>query len=576
MTDDVARLERMLRNADAAGDNTAAAEIAERLDALMVAGPQQQPTSNAAKAAVAVGAAGVGALGAWGATRGIKAMLPWITPTRSALNRIDTALKADFEGKGIREMYPEYMKLVRESGKPLTLADYVALKSHRTPKTTEVMNEFINQGGKPNVISETLTKRGEGQRERVMDMLAQELGVPKKTLNESLEVLKEQRRTASKPLYDEAFRDTTPTRDTNLLALFEKGTMTDALKGAEEIARLRGRDVSTRYAGDPARKNAWRMLLKQEVPDEMKIGPETAGGLQKYISPNIEELHNVRESLWDLYSSNKRAGDSSKASAYLDSWKSLTDWMDKGAPEAYRKARMQYKADSDVMHAHEIGSELFKQNPDDLRKLMLAMGPDQRTALAQGMYGSLMDMNDPKFVREVISNAPLYRKQRDLLSAVFPNTQGLHNFLTSLEGERAMLAGERRFAGEGSAAKRQSDWRERAGVSVPLTGSANPKAWMLGLLPRPPYDPLNVVPRRGARILFDEPSATRGVASHPYAEDIRTHLLPKTLGYPKSEFITPLAGGALGALGGYGSVSGMDIPDRVPSGLENLERYFSE
>lgn len=550
--------------------------------------PQQTSTSKEIAGTIGRGAAVAG--GAWGAGRALKWAFPAlgnISKPRASLLSIDRALKKDFGNKGLKEMFPEYMGMVYNSGKPLTFADFLALKSERAPHTMQTINTMIDTGGNPNKIATELGARGEKQRGRVMEMLAKELGVPKETLMEGEEALKTKRRDTSKPLYEAAFKDQTPTQDSNLLAMLNKGAMLDAIKEGEELARLEGRGFSTRYASNPTRRDAWKRLLTSDVPEELFTGPE-AGKLREYISPNIEELHNMRESLWNSYSKYK-VKEPTKAGKYLDSWKELTKYMDDPSkvPPAYGQARRQYKADSDVLSAHEMGSELFKQNPQDLNRAMLNMTDDERAGLARGFYGSLMEMNDPKFIREVVGNSPQYAKQRELLGAVFPDKGALNDFLKSLEGEQAMLAGEKAFRKPGSPGSSNNMLTDnfKAIVSSGASAAGAPRAGLFSSMHMPPYDPTGSVPARGADILFGRPKGNPlggGLTwTHPSGSDMFNHTGPDVpqnwyqrarqtaRAYPYEEVAVP---GGLGAVAGAYPYAG--IPS-IPAGESPEELNLS-
>jgi hypothetical protein len=179
--------------------------------------------------------------------------------------------------------------------------------------------------------------------------------------------------------------------------------------------------------------------------------------------------------------------------------------------------------------------------------------------LARGFYGSLESMNDPKFIREVVSGSPQYAKQRDLLSAIFPDTIQLHSFLNNLEGEQAMRAGQEAFTGSGSP-EPEGRSRPHFGISA---GSLMPHAYLFDPLHMPPYDPTNAVPKAGQRMAFGAPTMIPGGAQIPSGEPMAqfnrrwpygASNVPGWTGTPggwKWEAGLPVTGGALGAAAPY-------------------------
>lgn len=393
---------------------------------------------------------GVGA----GAAAGIAAFLGrkfGIRPTKEALSSLDSAFKKDFGGKGLKEMWTEYKIRAADVGNTkFTFADHLSQIMDQSgdfaPNTLNIMKKSIGESGRPALIGENLMQRGSAQKSRVLDDLSQHLGVPRETLNETMESLMASRKANAKPLYEAAFKDKSPIRDTNLLSLFgdeiPRGAMMEALKQVRKNALAGGKDIETLFAADPSRKNAWNKLLTTDVPEHMFAGEEWAKQ-RPYFAPTVRDLHDMRESLWDTYSIKKRAGDMKAAKPYLDAWSDVTKYLDEKGPAAYKQARQKYKADSDILESAELGSELFKQNPADFKKRLQAMGAEERTALARGFYGQLEQMNDPRFLREVVGKSPAYANQRELLSSIFPDTQSLNAFLKNLDVEGAMLASKR-------------------------------------------------------------------------------------------------------------------------------------
>jgi len=188
---------------------------------------------NAAKAA---GWGAAGAAGGWGAGRLLRWAFPALAPKRAFLGALNSALKKDFGGQGLEHHWPEYTRTVRDSGKPLTFADYLASKSLRAPETMSLLNKSLDESGRPNPIVDEIFKRGEGQRARVLGDLARALGIPEKSLNQTTEELMKTKQENAKALYNEAFKNKSPLADSRVYDLFQKHgpIMEGALENAEE------------------------------------------------------------------------------------------------------------------------------------------------------------------------------------------------------------------------------------------------------------------------------------------------------------------------------------------------------
>lgn len=454
--------------------------------------------ANAAKAA---GWGAAGAAGTWGAGRFLRWAFPALAPKRAFLGALNSALKKDFGGQGLEHHWPEYTRTVRDSGKPLTFADYLASKSLRAPETMSLLNKSLDESGRSNPIVEEIFKRGEGQRGRVLGDLARALGIPEKSLNQTTEELMKTKQGNAKTLYDEAFKNKSPLADSRVYDLFQKHEpiMEGALENAEEAFKY-----------DPSKRIESQTLIPQDlekVPDYLKVG-QPKNGMQRVITPNVESLDRMKRALWNLQQ--KRASEGAgDVGAIIGARRDLTGLLDEIGPPEYQQARRQYAGDTALEEAADLGKNLFKQNPADLKMRLLGMSPDERTALARGFYGSLEGMNDTKFAREVVARNPAYAKHRELLSAVFPDNPSLDQFLKNLQGEEAMHTGQQKLARPGRAA--DTGGGPRIGAGAVIGHGIWPHSWIRDALPLPPYDPTGAVPRGGADMLFGKPDFSSGL-----------------------------------------------------------------
>lgn len=515
--------------------------------------PEENAISDKAKLAAGLGVGGAG--GAWAAGRLARWAFPGLLGRKfKAMGLLNKALISD-TGEGLKTMYPRYTAMVRDSGKPVTFYDWMKSEGTRTPETDKVLNQFIDRGGPPDVLAKQMEARGEGQKGRVLSDLAKAMGIPEMSAKQTAEEFAASKASNAKTLYDEAFRNKQPLMDQKIYDLFQKHgpVMEGALENAREAFKYdpsKQIDSQTVKALAGHRADEWKWPLDAEnVPPVLHIG-EPKNQLQTVITPNIESLDRMKRALWNLQQKRVKEG-AGDVGEIAKARRELTSVLDEIGPSEYQAARKQYAGDVALEEAADMGGNLFKQNPDDFRMDYLRMSPDERTALARGFYGHLLNMNDPKFIREVVSGSPNYAKQRDILSAIFPDTTQMQNFLSKLEGEKAILAGNKAGLKPGSA---ESSFRSTPHVGI--SAGMIPHGYLFNALPMPPYDPGNLVPKAGAKMIFGEPKFSPGATIQA-----GEHIPQFNRGWPYGgsggsgglgwEVGAPAIGGGLGAASPY-------------------------
>lgn len=402
--------------------------------------PRESRLSPLEGSAIGLGAGAGAGLMAWLGRGLLRRAFPGMMPRTSALKRLDEEIKRADSSSSLKEMFGKYVREAATTDKPLTFADFMAQQPGHN-QAVATIRDMIGHSGNIPKIEENLLDRAGQSRERILQDIASAMNVTPQSISEGLEKLKAAKYRTAQPLYEQAFKDTEPIRDTRLLDLFGSETpnmsMMNALKARIKTLGLQGREPPTLKAADPSRRDAWKRLLTTEVPEQMFTGNDWAK-LREFYAPNIEDLHHMRGNLWDEYQKAKKAGDSEAAKAYRDSWVNVTKYLDEATSGAYKAARTAYKGDSDLESAFQVGSELLGMKPDEIRVAIKGMGPAERNALAMGFYGGLQDMNQQRFVREFVRRPDLYPERREQLSTVFTDPRRLDEFMKHLEGEQAM------------------------------------------------------------------------------------------------------------------------------------------
>lgn len=520
-----------------------------------------------------VGTVGAGAASAAGLGWLFRRAFPGVNPSRSFLRELDNSLKQDFgKGVSVKTEFPQYMREVVQSGKPLTFGDYLASRSGAAqgetfaPNTLGAINKALNHSGKGADVRSNLVKRITGTQDRVLNDLAGELGVPQKTLAMTQDELEKKAKATAQPLYEKAFADKNPMLNGPILALLQKHEplMEAALNHADEAFKFdptKQVESRTGQALAGKRKDRWKYPIEaSEIPGFMQLG-EPKNGLQRYISPNLETFDRMKRALWSLAEKRGKEG-AGDVGAIHGARRELTDLLDQWGPPEYKQARTAWRGSEEMQDAFEMGSGLLKQNPADVRQALVSMTQEQRLNLARGFYGALEDQNTQKFIREIVANPEKYSREREILSAVFPDTSKLDSFLNKLGGESAMTAG--------SVAYRRGDPLAPSGgifkglASRLYGGFGGPHMYLREHFPLSTEHALNnpKVGARGSSIMFDEPQPGLTGTSHPWWKTIDDHktIYPGDYGW--------MGAGALGGVAANQAMEHHPAPTTDPESIE--------
>lgn len=375
----------------------------------------------------------------------LRKAFPGITPKTSAFRRLDDAIKKSDSTSDLKKMFGSYMREVSSTDKPMTFADYMAQQpGHAT--ANQVLKEMIANSGDVPRIDAGLADRAAGAKSRVLDDIASALGVPKQSVTMGKDALIESRKARAQPLYDQAFADDRPIKDTRFFGLFEAPAARSALKQAMTNAENRGKPIAVRSAANPRRKDWWKFADQNDIPEGLFLDEESPSGLRQYVSPDMRNADAIQKALRQMMDEKMVKDPVTGYDKHTEASRALKDlhgrFMDTmydAAPnDAYRQARQAYAGDSQLLEAHKTGAELLKMSPDEARKAIKGMTPDQREALAQGFYGSVNDMQHQKFLRELVARPERYPERREVLSTVFRDPVKLDQFLANLRGEEAM------------------------------------------------------------------------------------------------------------------------------------------
>lgn len=374
----------------------------------------------------------------------LRRAFPGMRPQTSALKRLDEAIKKGDSSSGLKPMFSNYIREVSATDKPLTFADYIAQqKGHGT--ASAVIKDMIANSGNIPKIEEKLTDRASDSKDRVLNDIASALGVPKQSVVMGKDALIESRKTKAQPLYDAAFADDRPIKDRRFFELFEAPAARKALTEAVTNAENRLKPMDVRSASNERRRDWWKFASQKDIPEGLFLDEEGAGGLRRYIAPNMKNADAIQKSLRqqmeaamekDAVTGYDKHTEKSRALKELHD-KYMQAMYDVAPNDAYRQARQVFAGDSKLIEAHKVGSELMTMTPDEARKAIKGMTPDQREALSQGFYGYMNDMSNQKFLRELVARPGRYPEHREVLSTVFRDPAKLDQFMANLRGEGA-------------------------------------------------------------------------------------------------------------------------------------------
>jgi len=376
------------------------------------------------------------------------------------------------------------------------------------------------------------------------------------------------RKASAQPLYDKAFADTDPIRDRRFFELFEAPAARLALKNAVRNSENELKPIEVRSAAAPTRKDWWKRASISDIPEGLFLDDEEKAGLRRYIAPNLANADKIQQ---DIYAQMKAAMKTDPKTGYeihtpasraLDTLhKRFMQTMYDVAPnDFYRQARTAYAGDSKLLGAHQVGAELLKMTPDEARKAVKGMSEAEREALASGFYGSMQDMNQQKFLRELVARPERYPERREVLSTVFRDPARLEQFMANLRGEEGMADSFMAYGNtppSKDTAPRLPWMRVSESLNNPAAASFRLSEGLGDLVGWPSQR----ASRAGTDFAFREPTFFPRSVGHPDWGTVRG--TPLSTGEIARRAGLWTGAGALGGLGAYGAEEGVSA---IPTG----------
>ena len=266
-------------------------------------------------------------------------------------------------------------------------------------------------------------------RQRAMTELQQASGTSLQA-KQVMDQLKAQRKAQADPLYEKAFAFPGSVIDSTNMQRFTELADSPAFqeaykKAVTEMRDLRAADTSGKihfnYVPiDPADKALIKQYGKLMIEED---------GQKFFVEPSIQILDRVKQSLFDLGSSQYRQGDATKGKIFSNLRTSLVDFLENSpkVPPEYKQARQIYADYAEEMGAIDLGKSLAKLDVDkglDVINSIKQSDPRMLDAAKEGYMDSLkntmMNTSDESSASlKAFINNP--RKQEFLESIFGPN-----------------------------------------------------------------------------------------------------------------------------------------------------------
>lgn len=315
-------------------------------------------------------------------------------------------------------------------------------------------------------ILQRLNERAEGAGERTMERINQ--GLKPDEYFDELDKLKDNLYTNSKPLYQQAYaaNPSVPSK------------------------------VLPQLLNTPDGKKAVKMALRIMRNEGKKIGKQDAMGM--VTKPSLEFLDYVKRGMDQLITKEEGHGVNYQATELGKSMRALRNALrdeldvattpDKGE-SLYKKARMQYAGDLEVLDALQAGrSEFTKMQPQELHRAVKDMSFSEKDAYRTGAAQALFEQiesptGDFNAARKVIGSPAMRKKLRVL----FDNDKQYELFETALKREAELYEQDKKStrraeAGQELHAEPREGMIKRGSKYVPRLGWKSPTMWVLQFL----------------------------------------------------------------------------------------------
>ena len=186
-------------------------------------------------------------------------------------------------------------------------------------------------------------------------------------------------------------------------------------------------------------------LLQGQVTSDCTLVDEKTGNIVKNI--DTEFLHFIKLGMDDnlSFGGNKDGGIGTTLNRDLLQLKNeFVNWLD-GKNGLYKRARSKFAGDTAVADAMELGNNVFKQNPEELKSIIKFYNPSELEAFRLGFISSIQERLD-KTIGGVDGgkganaawNLIKTGRNRELLELSFgDNKKGFQRFFNKLKNENA-------------------------------------------------------------------------------------------------------------------------------------------
>ncbi|MDA7085492.1 hypothetical protein PH586_03680 [Pseudomonas sp. SA3-5] len=282
------------------------------------------------------------------------------------------------------------------------------------------------------------------------DDLGKATGGGRRTAFKAVEEAMDQRAKASRPLYEQAYREPVPwTHD--LEDLFKRPVMQEAYRGAERRAANEGRDLYGKF-----------LDLKDD------------GSFTVTSVPSTGDLDFVKKFLDSKVGTLERSGDYGEARVIKGIRSKLVDTMDAASP-TYKEARAAWAGPSQFIEAVEGGRSVLSRNvsAEELTASLKRMGPAELEGYRIGAVSAIVNKmgNDPSKMADMTKYLRS-QEMRGKVAAMLPDDAARQRWNDMLDFETGASTTAGRSLGNSATARRMAEMGDSGGIGGDLVLSA--------------------------------------------------------------------------------------------------------
>ena len=249
------------------------------------------------------------------------------------------------------------ISVIKQGGyKPETI---IELGGENTRRLADLVAQYP---GASQAARELVETRSAGAPERIITDFREAFRVNADAFDLSEQII-QQRNAASRPLYEQAYREGGVIADERFKNYFKLTPFKDAYKTARELAEFDGVD------------------LPEKIDDLWKLG-----------GPDLRTLDYIKRGLDDvLYVKKGPAGGTGKQilGRLEEKRREFVDLIDEVGPESYRAARRAFAGPTEVRNAIDMGKEFTKLDPRELKKQFDNLSPAEQEGFKVGVFDSI-------------------------------------------------------------------------------------------------------------------------------------------------------------------------------------------